>query len=96
MINAKDTATPLINPGECLARILRRKMQKRTTKKGNKDMWKLTITQKRTSEYMEGTINETVEFFHKNISVLTNLICTLQTCENGIETTYKLERVGDE
>ena len=28
MINAEDIAIPLINPGECLARILKGKMQK--------------------------------------------------------------------
>lgn len=32
MINAKEDATPLINPGEYLARILRRNQQKTATK----------------------------------------------------------------
>ena len=65
-------------------------------KKGNKGMWKLTITQKRKSEYTDGTVSETVEFFHRNIRTLTDLIDSLHTYENGIETTYKLERIGEE
>lgn len=65
-------------------------------KKGNKDMWKLTITQKRKSEYTDGTISESVEFYHKNISPLTSLIGNLNNHANGIETTYKLERTCEE
>ena len=72
-------------------------MQNKNTrkKKGNKDMWKLTIVQKRKSEYSDGTINETVEFFHNSIKSLTNLVDTLNSYEKGIETTYILERVGE-
>ena len=58
-------------------------------------MWKLTITQKRKSEYTDGTINEAVEYHHNSIKSLTALIDNLNTYENGIETTYKLEKVGE-
>lgn len=59
-------------------------------------MWKLTITQKRKSEYTDGTINETVEFFHRNIGSLTSLVDNLNNYSSGIETTYKIEKVGEE
>jgi hypothetical protein len=81
----------LINPGECLARILKRKRKRKEI-----DMWKLTITQKRKSEYTDGTINETVEFFHRNIGSLTSLVDNLNNYSSGIETTYKIEKVGEE
>ena len=91
MINAKEDAIPLINPGECLARILKRKRKRKEI-----DMWKLTITQKRKSEYTDGTINETVEFFHRNIGSLTSLVDNLNNYSSGIETTYKIEKVVEE
>ena len=81
----------MINPGECLARILKRKRKRKEI-----DMWKLTITQKRKSEYTDGTINETVEFFHRNIGSLTSLVDNLNNYSNGIETTYKIEKVVEE
>ena len=59
-------------------------------------MWKLTITQKRKSEYTDGTINESVEFFNKSIGMLTSLIDSLNNHVNGIETTYKIEKVVEE
>ena len=59
-------------------------------------MWKLTITQKRKSEYTDGTINETVEFFHRNIGSLTSLVDNLNNYSSGIETTYKIEKVVEE
>ena len=65
-------------------------------KKGIDDMWKLTITQKRKSEYTDGTINETVEFFHRNIGSLTSLVDNLNNYSSGIETTYKIEKVVEE
>ena len=59
-------------------------------------MWKLTITQKRKSEYTDGTINETVEFFHRNLGSLTSLVDNLNNYSSGIETTYKIEKVVEE
>ena len=65
-------------------------------KKGNKDMWKLTVTQKRKSEFTDGTFNESVEFSHRNIGTLTSLIDNLNNFSNGVETTYKIEKVVEE
>ena len=65
-------------------------------KKGIDEMLKLTITQKRKSEYTDGTINETVEFFHRNIGSLTSLVDNLNNYSSGIETTYKIEKVVEE
>ena len=59
-------------------------------------MWKMTITQKRKSEYTDGTISESVEFFHRNIGSLTSLVDNLNNFSNGIETTYKIEKVVEE
>ena len=59
-------------------------------------MWKLTITQKRKSEYIDGTINESVELYHRNIGSLTSLVDNLNNYSYGIETTYKLEKAGEE
>ena len=92
MINAKEDVIPLINPGECHARILRRKRKRKEIA-----MWKMTITQKRESEYTtDGTINESIELFHRNIGSLTALVDSLNNFANGIETTYKIEKVGEE
>lgn len=98
MKNAKENAMSLINPGEYLARILKRKMQAMNNieKKGNEDMWKLTITQKRKSEYTDGTISESVVFLHRTIGKLTSLVDSLNTYENDGELAYKLEKVGEE
>ena len=59
-------------------------------------MWKMTVTQKRKSEYTDGTISESVELFHRNIGSLTSLVDNLNNYSNGIETTYKLEKAGEE
>ena len=59
-------------------------------------MWKLTVTQKRKSEYTDGTISESVEFSHRSIGTLTSLVDNLNNYANGIETTYKIEKVGEE
>ena len=59
-------------------------------------MWKLTITQKRKSEYTDGTISESVELFHRNIGSLTSLVDNLNNYSNGVETTYKIEKVVEE
>jgi hypothetical protein len=57
-------------------------------------MWKLTITQKRKSEYSENMITENVEFISNDINELTMLVVRLTGHENAIETSYKIESVG--
>lgn len=56
-------------------------------------MWKLTITQKRKSDYSEGMIDYSVEFFSAELSELTMLIERITHCNSECETEYKLERV---
>ena len=65
-------------------------------KEGIDDMWKLTITQERKSEYTDGTIKESVVFLHRTIGKLTSLVDNLNTYENGGEVAYKIEKVGEE
>lgn len=57
-------------------------------------MWKLTITQKRKSEFTGNIVTENTEFIGKDINELTMLIVRLTKLSEGIETSYKLERVG--
>ncbi len=57
-------------------------------------MWKLTITQKRKSEFSEYMVTESIEFVSTNITRLTRLIETISVYETDIETTYKIEKVG--
>lgn len=58
-------------------------------------MWKLTITQKRKSEFSEYMVTESIEFVSTNITRLTRLIETISVYETDIETTYKIEKVGE-
>lgn len=58
-------------------------------------MWKLTITQKRKSEYTDGIITECVEFTSGNINELTILVARLTALKSTIETAYKLEPIGE-
>ena len=57
-------------------------------------MWKLIIAQKRKSEYTENMITESIELVGNDINELSMLIVRLSKHENGVDTTYKLERVG--
>ena len=59
-------------------------------------MWKLTITQKRKSEFSENMITENVEFVGNDINELTMLVVRLAEHENAVETAYKIERVAKE
>lgn len=59
-------------------------------------MWKLTITQKKKSEFSEHMLTESVSFTSENIDELTVLIVRLTAHENAIETSYKLEKVAKE
>jgi len=58
-------------------------------------MWKLTITQKRKSEYTDGIITERVEFTSGNINELTILVARLTALKSAIETAYTLEPIGE-
>lgn len=58
-------------------------------------MWKLTIEQKRKSEYVEGTIPERLIVFSEELCELTMLVERITHCAVDCETTYKLERVGE-
>lgn len=58
-------------------------------------MWKLTITQKRKSEFSEYMVTESIEFVSRNITRLTALIETISSHETDIETTYKIEKEGE-
>lgn len=58
-------------------------------------MWKLTITQKRKSEFLENMITGSVEFENDDINELTMLIVRLSAYETAVETTYKIEKAGD-
>lgn len=57
-------------------------------------MWKLTITQKRESEYSGNIISESTVFTAKQITELTAMIDRLSAYEGVVVTTYKLEKVG--
>ena len=57
-------------------------------------MWKLTIEQKRKSEYSESTITEKCEFTSENINELTMLVVRLTMFDTAIETAYKIDKVG--
>lgn len=59
-------------------------------------MWKLTIKQERESDTSDYTFTETIQFNSDDLSELTLLIERLARCEEVHETTYKLEKVGDE
>lgn len=57
-------------------------------------MWKLTITQKRKSEFSESILPESVEFISEDINELTMLIVRITAYETAVETTYKIEKAG--
>lgn len=57
-------------------------------------MWKLTITQKRKSEFSENMLTESVEFTSDDINELTMLIVRITAYETAVETTYKIEKAG--
>ena len=59
-------------------------------------MWKLTIEQKRLSEYASGFITEKIEFNGATINDVTAIILMLAGKENNVETTYKIEKVEGE
>lgn len=58
-------------------------------------MWKLTVTQKRKSDFSDSIVSENVEFFGKDINELTMLIVRLSKLSCNIETSYKLEKESE-
>lgn len=59
-------------------------------------MWKLTIKQKRKSEYTNNMISECVEFTSNNVNELTVLVARLTDLESAVKTEYKLEMIEKE
>lgn len=59
-------------------------------------MWKLTITQKRKSEYSDYTSTDHVELFSKSLHELVNLVdMMMNLVDEAIETTFKIESVKE-
>lgn len=58
-------------------------------------MWKLTIEQKRYSEFINDTVPEKLILFSDDMTELTMLIERVNHCGSDCETSYKLEKVGD-
>lgn len=58
-------------------------------------MWKLTTEQKRKYEHTDGFYTDKVEFVAKNIEELALMLVKMSRYENGVETSYRLERVGE-
>lgn len=59
-------------------------------------MWKLTIEQKRKSEYADAMITHSLVLVSDDLAELTMLIERITHCGNDCETSYKLEKVGVE
>ena len=59
-------------------------------------MWKLIITQKRKSDFSENIYEDSVVFYGEDVNELSMMIVQMSKHENGIETSYKLEKVGEQ
>ena len=59
-------------------------------------MWKLTITQRKKSEYSGFDYDHHTEFKSSNILELSMLVDRMAECETECETSYKIERVEGE
>ena len=59
-------------------------------------MWKLTIIQKRKSEYSDFMNEEKIVFVSSELSELTMLVERMAHLETAVETTYKIEKVKKE
>jgi hypothetical protein len=57
-------------------------------------MWKLTIIQKRKSEFSDFMNEEKIVFESSELSELTMLIERMAHLENVVTTTYKIEKVN--
>lgn len=58
-------------------------------------MWKLTITQKRKSEYSDNMIEESVRFYSDDIYELVGLVLNMGENDGVVETAYKIESVKE-
>jgi len=58
-------------------------------------MWKLTIEQKRYSEVIEREVTDKLILFSEELSELTMMIERITHCAVNCETSYKLEKEGD-
>lgn len=63
-------------------------------KEANK-LWKLTITQKRKSDYSDYMVESTTEFLSDSVYELGITIGRLSEHEEAHETSYKIEKVGE-
>lgn len=54
-------------------------------------MWRLTIEQKRKSEYSDGVLTEKVSFEDANINKFANVITALTQSSDVLETSYRIE-----
>ena len=59
-------------------------------------MWKLTITQKRKSEFSNSTFDEKVEFTSDDVCYLTAMVDRFSRLEEVFETAYKIDKVEKE
>jgi hypothetical protein len=59
-------------------------------------MWRLTIIQKRKSEYSNGMFEEKVEFVGDDIHYITSIVDKFSKLETVSETAYKIERIEKE
>lgn len=54
-------------------------------------MWRLTIEQKRKSEYSDSILTEKVSFEDTNINKFANVITALTQSSDVLETSYRIE-----
>lgn len=59
-------------------------------------MWKLTIEQERKSKSSDYTFTNKIEFVNDDLAALTMIIAQLADCDEVDETSYKIEKVGEE
>jgi hypothetical protein len=59
-------------------------------------MWKLTIAQKRKSEYSDNTFIEKVECLAEDICYLTSMIDNFSALEAAFETVYEIRKIAKE
>lgn len=59
-------------------------------------MWKLTITQKKPSEYSAYPSTHSVEYRNEKLEMLAAMVVNVASCGEAHETEYKIERIGEE
>lgn len=58
--------------------------------------WKLTITQKKKSDFSDSKLEYDVVFQNDSLIKLGIIVEKLAECEEAEETVYRIEKVGDE